>query len=191
MPPAAAGAGPERGAFAVAAASSAELRTAEGRELLGLADLVSLNQDEAEHSADARSCPARLRPSSRRRAAVPARLVVTAGAAGAFGRTSAGTVHRVPGAAGTGREHRRRGRRRAGGSYRRRGGSAALPGVEPLPRGAPADSALDLGVCLAAYAVALAPHDSAGRGMGSSAHFVAPLGVRFGPSLERLAGVAA
>jgi sugar/nucleoside kinase (ribokinase family) len=39
--------GGERKALRVASASSAELHAGEGRELLGLADLVSLNQEEA------------------------------------------------------------------------------------------------------------------------------------------------
>ena len=53
------------------------------------------------------------------------------------------------------------------------------------------ESALDLGVCLAAYAVA-SPHTIPdGVGWARLRSFLAPLGVRFGPALEGLTGVAA
>jgi sugar/nucleoside kinase (ribokinase family) len=183
--------GRQRGAFAVAAASSAELRTAEGRELLGLADLVSLNQDEAAALGGRPFVPGEAASFFEALSVVRASLVVTAGAAGAFGRDERGHVHvpalPVPVAS------------RAG------AGDAVLCGLltgvaadlplfpassRPLAE-RPADSALDLGVCLAAYAVG-SPHTiPPDVGWARLRSFLDPLGVRFGPALEGLAGVAA
>ena len=183
--------GRERGAFAVAAASSAELRTADGRELLGLAGLVALNQDEAGAFAGRPFVPGEV--SSFFGSLLPAagRLVVTAGSAGAFGWDGHETLHvpalHVPVASTAG------------------AGDAVLGGlVTGLAAGLPlfpasgrpldersVESALDLGVCLAAYAVA-SPHTIPdGVGWARLRSFLAPLGVRFGPALEGLTGVAA
>jgi sugar/nucleoside kinase (ribokinase family) len=183
--------GRERGAFGVAAASSAELRTDEGQELLGLADLVSLNQDEAEALAGRPFVPGDASSFFEATSARAPRLVVTAGAAGAFGRDQHGQVHvpalRVPVASTAG------------------GGDAVLGGlVTGLAANLPlfpassrslaereVESALDLGVCLAAYAVA-SPHTiPPDVGWARLRSFLAPLGVRFGPALEGLTRVAA
>jgi sugar/nucleoside kinase (ribokinase family) len=182
--------GRERGAFAVAAASSAELRAAEGRELLGIADLVALNQDEAEALAgrpfvpdDASSFFGSL--------SLSARLVVTAGAAGASGWDGRAHVHvpalRVPVASTAGA-----GDAVLGGLVT--GLAAGLPLFPSSSRTLaerPVESALDLGVCLAAYAVA-SPHTiPEDLGWARVRSFLAPLGVRFGAALDGLAGVAA
>jgi sugar/nucleoside kinase (ribokinase family) len=183
--------GRERGAFAVAAASSAELRTAEGRELLGLADLVSLNQDEAGALGGRPFVPGEAAAFFEALSAVRARLVVTAGAAGAFGRDERGHVH-VPALAVPVASTAGAGDAVLGGLLT--GVAANLPLFPASSRSLaerPADSALDLGVCLAAYAVG-SPHTIPPEvGWPRLRSFLAPLGVRLGPALEGLAGVAA
>lgn len=185
--------GRERGAFGVAALSSAELRSEEGRALLRLADLVSLNQDEAATVAGRPFLPVEAAAffDSMTAAGVRATLVVTAGAHGAFGWDGRACHHvpalRVPVASTAG------------------GGDAVLGGIVTgmaagLPCFAdsslslverPVESALDLGVFLAAYAVA-SPHTiPPDVGWTTLRGFLAPLGVRFGPGLEGLPGVAA
>ena len=82
--------GTHGGALRIAAFSSDELRCDEARRLLALADLVSLNQEEAASSPVGRSWRPRPHPSWKRwHAWQPPRqtLVVTAGAEGVFART--------------------------------------------------------------------------------------------------------
>ena len=167
------------GGVRVAAASSAELRRRGGRALLASRP-VSLNQDEAAALGGRPFAPGAAASFFEALPAVRARLVVTAGAAGAFGCDGAGARSR-PGAAGPRREHRRRRRRGA-----RRAPDRVAAGLPLFPDSSrslaerPVDSALDLGVCLAAYAVGLAAHDPAGRGMGATALVPGPARRRFG-----------
>jgi sugar/nucleoside kinase (ribokinase family) len=182
--------GRERGAFTAAAASSAELRTPEGRALVGRADLVSLNQDEAGALAGRPFVPG---DASSFFGSLPVggRLVVTAGNAGAYGWDGRALVHvpalRVPVASTAGA-----GDAVLGGLLT--GLAAGLPlfpaSSRPLAE-RPVESGLDLGVCLAAYAVA-SPHTiPEGVGWARLRSFLAPLGVRFSPAFEGLTGVAA
>jgi sugar/nucleoside kinase (ribokinase family) len=183
--------GRERGAFRVAAASSAELRTDEGRSVLALADLASLNQDEAKALAGRPFVPADPATFFTSAPGSPATIVVTAGASGAFGWDGR-EIHQVPAL-------------RVPAASTAGGGDAVLGGLVAgwaagLPLFAsssaslaerPAESALDLGVCLAAFAVA-SPHTIPPNvGWAALRSFLAPLGVRFGSMLEALPGVAA
>jgi sugar/nucleoside kinase (ribokinase family) len=172
------------------AASSADLRTPEGRQLLALADLVSLNQDEAGALAGRPFVPG---DASSFFGSLPAggRLVVTAGSAGAFGWDGRALAHvpalSVPVASTAGA-----GDAVLGGLIT--GLAAGLPlfptSSRPLAE-RPVESGLDLGVCLAAYAVA-SPHTiPEDVGWARLRSFLAPLGVRFGPALEGLTRVAA
>ena len=180
-----------RGAFRVASATSAELRTDEGRSLLALADLASLNQDEAAALVGRPFVPADPATFFAGAAGLPTTLVVTAGASGAFGWD--------------GREVRRVEALRVPVASTAGGGDALLGGlVAGWAAGLPlfassnaalaeraVESALDLGVCLAAFAVA-SPHTiPPNLGWAALRSFLAPLHVRFGSLLEALPGAAA
>jgi len=187
--------GTHGGAFRIASFSSAELRGGEARELLALSDLVSLNQEEAAILAGrafvATGAASFLEAVARVAASPDQTLVVTAGAEGVFARNKA-AFHRVPAlrvpvvsTAGAGDAI-------LGGLIA--GLAAGLPLVpewdEPLTE-RPVQSALDLGVCLAALAVA-SPHTiPPDVAWGTLRDFVGRLGVRFGPSFDRLLEAAA
>jgi sugar/nucleoside kinase (ribokinase family) len=183
--------GRERGAYRVAAASSAELRSAEGRELLALADLASVNQDEASALAGLPFAPQAAASFFEALPSRPAALVVTSGVDGAFGWDGREVRHvpalRAPVASTAGA-----GDAVLGGLVV--GWAAGLPlfassSLSLVER--PVESALDLGVCLAAFAVA-SPHTiPPDVGWARLRTFLAPLGVRFGPALDGMTGIAA
>ncbi len=183
--------GRERGAYRVAAASSAELRRAEGRELLALADLASVNQDEAGALAGRPFAPGAAASFFEALPALPGTLVVTSGAAGAFGWDGR-EVHHVPALRAPVASTAGAGDAVLGGLVA--GWAAGLPlfarsSLSLLER--PVESALDLGVCLAGFAVA-SPHTiPPDLGWSRLRSFLAPLGVRFGPELEGFLGAAA
>jgi sugar/nucleoside kinase (ribokinase family) len=183
--------GRERGAYRVAAASSAELRGEEGRALLALADLASINQDEAGALAGRPFVPEAAASFFEGLSLLPATLVVTSGASGAYGWDGR-EMHHVPALRAPVASTAGAGDAVLGGLVA--GWAAGLPifarsSLSLLER--PVESALDLGVCLAGFAVA-SPHtippDVGWRRLRS---FLAPLGARFGPELEGLTGVAA
>jgi len=186
--------GTHGGAFRVASFSSAELRGGEAGELLALCDLVSLNEEEAAVLAGRAFVPgegASFLDAVARAAAPDLSLVVTAGAEGVFTRRRA-AFHRVPAlrvpvvnTAGAGDAV-------LGGLIT--GLAAGLPlfgeGDLSLTE-RPVQTALDLGVCLAALAVA-SPHTiPPDVAWGTLQDFVGRLGVRFGPSFDRLLQAAA
>lgn len=183
----------ERGALRAVSASSAELGAEDGRELLRRAELVSLNQDEAAALAGRPFVPAEAAAFFEALAAAGLRaaLVVTAGAAGAFGWDGR-ELRQVPALRVAVASTAGAGDAVLGGLLT--GWAAGLPlfSASSLPLAErPAESALDLGVCLAAIAVA-SPHTiPPGVGWASLRAFLAPLGVRLGPALGGLAGVAA
>ena len=183
--------GRERGAYRAAAASSAELRGAEGRELLALADLASVNQDEAAALAGRPFTPEAAASFFEALPSRPPALVVTCGVQGAFGWDGRELRH-VPALRGPVASTAGAGDAVLGGLVA--GWAAGLPlfasSSRPLVE-RPVESALDLGVCLAAFAVA-SPHTiPPDVGWARLRSFLAPLGVRFGPALDGMAGVAA
>jgi sugar/nucleoside kinase (ribokinase family) len=186
--------GTHGGAFRVASFSSAELRGGEVGELLALCDLVSLNEEEATVLAGRAFVPAEgasFLDAVAQAAAPDLSLVVTAGAEGVFARRRA-AFHRVPAlrvpvvsTAGAGDAV-------LGGLIT--GLAAGLPlfgeGDLSLTE-RPVQTALDLGVCLAALAVA-SPHTIPPEvNWGTLQDFVGRLSVRFDPSFDRLLQAAA
>ena len=182
--------GTHGGALRIAAFSSDELRCDEARRLLALADLVSLNQEEAAILAGrafvAAEAASFLEAVARVAAAPDQTLVVTAGAEGVFARSGA-AFHRVPAL-------------RVPVVSTAGAGDAVLGGVitglvaglplfsdsdQPLEERS-AESALDLGVCLAAQAVT-SPHTiPPDVGWSTLRDFGGRLGVRFGPRFAQL-----
>ncbi|HEX9186839.1 MAG TPA: PfkB family carbohydrate kinase [Vicinamibacteria bacterium] len=153
----------ERGAFRAAALTTAEMFEAREGGLLRLVDLLALNEDEAAALAGAPFPETSEADPFLRRCAEAVgdgvRLVVTAGARGAFAFDGTGWTHApalaVPVASTAGA-----GDALLGGVLA--GLAAGLPFVEPGPRRAslgerPLASAFDLGVLLAAFKVT-SPH---------------------------------
>jgi hypothetical protein len=173
----------------VAAASSAELRTAEGRGCSASRTRLA-NQDEAEALGGRPFVPGEVASFFEALSAVRARLVVTAGR-GRFRPGRAGARSR-PGAAGPRREHGRCRRRRARWVVdRRRGESAALPGLEPPLAERPADARARPGRVPGRVRRRLAAHDPAGRGMGATALVPGPARRALRPGARGPRGVAA
>jgi sugar/nucleoside kinase (ribokinase family) len=186
--------GTHGGAYRIASFSSAELRGGEAPPLLALCDLVSLNQEEAAVLAGQAFVPAEAASfldAVAQRVAPHPTLVVTAGAEGVFARSRA-AFHRVPAlrvpvvsTAGAGDAV-------LGGVVT--GLAAGLPlfGESDLPlTERPVQSALDLGVCLAAVAVASAHTIPPDVAWGTLQRFVGRLGARFGPSFDQFLEAAA
>lgn len=187
--------GTHGGAFRIAAFSSAELGSGEARDLLALSDLVSLNQEEAALLAGrafvAAEAASFLEAVALAAATPDQVLVVTAGAQGVFARAR-GASHRVPALCVPVVSTAGAGDAVLGGVIA--GLVAGLPlfseSDQPLAE-RPAESALDLGACLAALAVA-SPHTiPPDVAWGPLRDFVGRLGVRFGPSFDRLLEAAA
>jgi sugar/nucleoside kinase (ribokinase family) len=186
--------GTHGGAFRVASFSSAELRGGEVPELLPLCDLVSLNQEEAAALAGRAFVPAEAASfldAVAQGVGGHLELVVPAGAEGVFARNRAG-FHCVPAlqvpvvsTAGAGDAV-------LGGVVT--GLAAGLPlfGESDLSlTERPVQSALDLGVCLAALAVA-SPHTiPPDVAWGTLQDFVGRVGARFGSSFDQLLQAAA
>jgi sugar/nucleoside kinase (ribokinase family) len=169
----------ERGAFRVAAFTSAEIPEAKRLGLFALADLVALNEDEAEALTGRRFDPNNPSPLLEACAAAllterqRTRIVLTAGVHGAFGFDGERWTHSpalpVPVASTAG------------------AGDALLAGVlTVLAAGAPFASALDFGALLAAYKVT-SPHTiPPDTGLDALLAFAAQHQVAFDDALSRL-----
>jgi sugar/nucleoside kinase (ribokinase family) len=183
----------EKGAFRAAALTTAEVAEARERGLLRLVDLLALNEDEAAALVGAPFPESSEAPFLRRCAEAvgdDVRLVVTAGARGAFAFDGAGWTHApalaVPVASTAGA-----GDALLGGVLA--GLAAGLPFVEPGPRRAsladrPLANAFDLGVLLAAFKVT-SPHTiPPGLSPRALAGFAREHGLALAGRLPRLLG---
>ncbi len=186
--------GTEVGAFRVASFLTAEIEEARGSGLLGMVDLVSMNRDEATALVGGAFDARDPRPSLERAARVvggdrDVRIVLTAGAAGAFGFEAGRWRHRPALAVGVANT--------AGAGDALLGGVvAALAAGVPLLGGPSAAEAgpaadhgladgLDLGVVLAGLAVT-SPHTiHPSADLVSLLAFAATHGLTPGPPLAR------
>jgi ribokinase len=174
----------ERGALRAASFTSVELEDARAAGLFALVDLVALNAHEAETVADAELDPADVRAFLRRCADAfsgGTRVVVTAGAAGAYAIEGHRWIHRpapavdVVSTAGSG-------------DALLAGVLVGLAGGAPLigERDGPADDALTLGVVVASLN-ATSPHTiHAGATLAAVGSLAARSGIAFAGSLSAL-----
>jgi sugar/nucleoside kinase (ribokinase family) len=182
--------GTEAGALRVASFVPDELRGPEGRALLALADVVSLNQEEAAVLAG-RSFPPEDTDSfldavgkAVSAAQSDIALIVTAGVRGAFA-WARGERHHVPAMKLPVASTAGAGDALLGGVIS--GLAVGLPffsSSSGSPTERPLESALDLGVFLASYAVT-SPHTIPAKlGRGSLRDFAGRLGLSFAPGLD-------